>query len=51
MIQEYPNSINYISKRFQREIIEMKPELKKYLKRRNTNNFNSYHNNDDDYFE
>ena len=51
MIQEDPNSINLVSKKLQDEIIEMKPELEKYLKRRNTNNFNSYHNNDNDYFE
>ena len=51
MIQEDINSINLVSKKLQNEIIEMKPELEKYLKRRNTNNFNSYHNNDNDYFE
>lgn len=51
MIQEDPNSINLVSKKLQDEIIEIKPELDKYLKKRNTNNFNNNYNNNNDYFE
>ena len=43
MIQDDPKYINFVSKKIQRDLIEMKPELEKYLnKKENEDNINDF---------